>query len=356
MTSYFQQHGIYLAQKVKAGIEANDLVFMRQWLDDAPLQKDPVDMHSWGMILHHLLEYQQGHPIVSPKDGDHVRLGAYFEATAGLSAERWWEKGPNVLHMHSISGMAVSSPSYPAYDALCMVCSTLERSGLSHVQPHLGLLVKEGLWEPDDLLGVLDRMRGHQIGYMGKTNDFGTMSITAQGKLLRALRPLVLDTEWRPKNVDVYGDVWEVHDYRVYDNQWDSALREKKFAQQWLKSVPSQNHKALAFVGEALDLMTHELDLDNLFPMDLRTCDPLKALKAALLIMAASEGADILKKHHPALVELLQMHSSLSDGPGSDDPMLEALVPSFSRAYQGGSALGAAMPVDATVFGHDFKN
>lgn len=349
MTSYFQQHGTYLAQKTRSLMEKDDLVFMRQWLDDAPLQTEPVDMHSWGTVLKHVLKYYESDLNVSEKLGDHLRLGVYFEAMAALPNEQWWTKGPSVQRSHSVSGISVQTTTHPVYDAFGSLCSMLEQPGLTRTQSHLYMLIKSGTWEPDALLETLNRMQALQKRYVGQTNDCQGLEATAQGTLLRALRPLVLDTDWRPKDTDMYGNVWQVHDTTNRESRWDDAKRSQHFVQTWLRSTPSQTHQAMAFLSSALYQSSYSPsdNTGDFFPLDLTSCKPIEALRAAVDIFHEPKGAQLLAEHHPALVELIQMHLALSETPHSDTPMLEALVPSFKIKFQGGDP---TMTVDSKIF------
>ena len=181
-------------------------------------------------------------------------------------------------------------------------------------------------------------MRDEQIRQVSMEHECSaTIGQIAQGYFLRALRPLVLDTRWRPDDTPIYGDTWLCHENSARQGNLVQAQRGREFVQRFAKSTPSQVHKMLNFVLRSEDLIAK--DMSDFFPLRLSECDAKPVLHALVGILTdedsrnSPEKAQALKselrRHHGELLDLLMVHLSIFPEANRIDSMADVLVPGF---------------------------
>lgn len=256
MSSHFDQYGAYLTTKTASAIDAAvDLDAVRGWLDDASVHASSDAVASWGHLITHLLQYLSKATFTDTIADDAQRLHAYLEAMRTLEPEVWWAQ--------KYQGELAKSrrPCCDVYEAFENVCSQLNASGLHRTNPTLKNLVEKRSWNPTPLLTSLNAMKSQQLHYarLYVHRDHSLRGI-AQGKLLQALRPLVLDTTWRPCDTPLYGDTWLVHDSSARNGNLDEAKRGREFVQRFARSTPSQTDKIVTFISFSKDISLQGID------------------------------------------------------------------------------------------------
>lgn len=358
MPTHFDQFGAYLALKTpQLRMTEEDLPFMRDWLDAAPTQASPGAMASWGRIMANLVQYLYKKSDLDPMEFDQQRLGAYFDRMTELPLDVWWTPGPEETHVHGVTGRDISVVSKPVYKAFWDVCYMLGHSRLEYTNPLLKQLVEDYHWNPTPVLLSLNAMRNEQIAHAYISSDFQlTIRDTAQGVFLQALRPLILDTSWRPEDTSLYGDMWLAHDNVTRNGNLRQSRRGREFALRFAKAVPSQTDKALQFLAMSNDIST--AGIEDFFPLRLATCDALLTMHSLVSLFTDTEsdtGRDKsavvqaqLKRHHPEVLNLLKTHMSIFPEASKVSSMAEVLVNGFDTLR--GRSPAAMMKVSSDVF------
>lgn len=336
---HFDQLGTYLVAKTSAlQMQSGDLPFVRQWLDDAPTHASPGSMASWGAITANLVQYLATGDRFDAAEPDAQRLGAYLEAMRALDPSVWWMDGPRQTRVSNRTGADISIITKPVYRGFFDVCEMLAYSNLRKSNPLLKQLVENDDWSPTPLLYHLDKMREEQIRQVGIEHDCSaTIGHIAQGYLLSALRPLVLDTRWRPDDTPIYGDTWLCHENSARQGNLVQAQRGREFVQRLAKSTPSQVDKMLTFILWSSDLIGK--DIADFFPLRLGECNAQPTLHALVGIMidenernSAEKARAVtheLSRHHPELLHLLNVHLSIFPEANRITSMAEVLVSGF---------------------------
>ena len=88
-------------------------------------------------------------------------------------------------------------------------------------------------------------------------NEYVASGPRHRARRIKALRPLLLDTTWRPKDMGIYGDMWSVHANARGTNYLRQEERARKFIKTLAQCTASQTHKALQAL---LDYDAHHVD------------------------------------------------------------------------------------------------
>ena len=88
-------------------------------------------------------------------------------------------------------------------------------------------------------------------------NEYVASGPRHRARRIKALRPLLLDTTWRPKDMGIYGDMWSVHANARGTNYRRQEERARKFIKTLAQCTASQTHKALQAL---LDYDAHHVD------------------------------------------------------------------------------------------------
>lgn len=363
----FDQRGADLAKKTALKMFKEDLIVVREWLDDAASQASPGAMASWGTLISNLLEHlsDDSSSTVHSAKTDYMRLGTYLNAMQALDSSIWWTRGPRNSFGSSggpgVHTQIVAKPVYEIYNAFYDVCKCLDAGGLERSNTLLRNLVEREAWDPTKLLVVLNTMHQQQLNEAEARRQWKagwTVGIrdTAQGQLLRALRPLVLDTPWRPQDTTRYGDTWLVHDNILRNGDLEQAQRSKEFVQRFATSTPSQTDKLVAFMLSSSGLSAQ--GLADFFPLHLANCQAKETLHALVGILTdsgsqhAHDKAEriefLLNAHHPEIMSILKMHLSIFPDADRINSMAEVLVLGFDTLRGRGPVL--TMDVASDVF------
>lgn len=309
--------------------------------------------HLLGTLLHHTSEQA----LTQMDRRDPALLGAYatmlmqypmddfMAETASYYCRNAWER--------------ITKPLYTALKLTMGYLST--STGLAHAHPVLYTAVEQGLLNPDALL---DHLLGNAKAQIveSKGDDlpdeaFDMHSIVEEtpfGALLVALRPLVLDLQWRPLSDEGYQYLWLVHNgLSLFDND-HSEPREVAFLQTLLQYRPEKLHHALVFLSRE-NFGVRTALVDAFFPLPLSVCEAGPVLQH-LVTIVGGVGADVFDKKaqdvmaaieqcHPELAELIALHRQLYNEFTQENAPV--LVGAFERLR---GKVGAEMSVDTSVF------
>ena len=101
------------------------------------------------------------------------------------------------------------------------------------------------------------RLDPHDEGSNRAWNEYVASGPRHRARRIKALRPLLLDTTWRPKDMGIYGDMWSVHANARGTNYLRQEERARKFIKTLAQCTASQTHKALQAL---LDYDAHHVD------------------------------------------------------------------------------------------------
>ena len=342
-TDYFHRMGDYLAFKIGRHFKDEDLPYLRQWLDDAPRQASPQAYGTWGKLLGLLGERLGNLGSLMPGEADDARLRSYLVAMEELDAQHWWFEGKEITEKN-IHGEEITFREKSVYQGFEHLCYALGAKEMDASHPMLLPLVESRLWDPSALLLRLDSMRREQMErhlIMG----WGSAKFrhTAQGAFLKALRPLLLDTTWRPKDMGIYGDMWSVHANARGTNYLRQEERARKFIKTLAQCTASQTHKALQAL---LDYDAHHVDdkcVADFFPLRLSTCPAQETLEALIALWTErdktgeTEKAQAIQRklyyYHPEVHQLLCTHFSIFPEVDARTSFAQASTPAFDALW-----------------------
>ena len=340
---YFHRMGEYLAFKIEKHFKDEDLPYLRQWLDDAPSQAGPETHGVWGMLIGRLAERLARLGSLMPEEADDARLRSYFTAMEKLDPKHWWLDGKEQTQ-ENIHGEKFTFTEKPVYEGFEYLCFMLGQTDMDACHPMLLPIVESQSWEPTGLLLCLDSMHEEQQLNHTRTGwDAAKFQHTAQGGFLKALRPLLLDTTWRPKDMDVYGDMWFVHANARGTNYLKQEQRARKFIKILAQCTASQTHKALQAL---LNYDARDVDdkcVDDFFPLRLSTCPAQETLDALIALWTEkdeegeTEKAQAVQRklyyHHPEVHQLLSTHFSIFPDADAQTSFSQASVPAFDALW-----------------------
>lgn len=362
-SNYFAEHGLYLVAKTaNPKLDDDDLRFVRQWLDDAPSMAQSSDMPTmaaWGMLMGRLASHSPDATPTHSTSADALRLLAYLNTMAEMPLEDWWASGVEETEYDEDGDEFEHTPK-PVYDAFLGVWNRLAEPKLNHhTHALLHHLATKTEWTPDITMKRLHQTYGRQIEYASVgPRGLATIRDTAKGSFLQALRPLLLDTPWRPRNPDVYGNMWAIHDYAA-GPAWDLATREKAFAKTLLAALPSETDKALRGLLNSSQATQHHVDV--FFPLRLRTCAVEETLDALIELVNKRKGKGTdselhpvavemkvqLKKYHPDIASMLDVHATMFPEATAGNTFSSTLLHGFKTLLGRYAPEVTPLPVDA---------
>lgn len=320
-----------LAEANKRGLNA---MAARQLLASSPLDEVSLEWH--GRLLTRYLKAMGP----SQEAGDTALLASYLHALAALPVEAWMKEAS----YHQTRG-AITSPSYrprPLYDGVQGVASVLESHGMQASHPLLQQAVGQGLLDPTFVWQKLNVAIDAQHDYLQDKHGAPiALPQTAQGLFLRALRPLILDTSWRPSDASMYEQLWGVHGPGEFIPEGMAAgtcSRNDDFVRFLLAMGDEQLHGALQYMAQ------HEMKLGTLdlfFPLPLKDCLASAVLHALLLLFSPGEsvvpsstreGLFVrMRAHHRNLLDLIEVHLQMFPGPFEAQSQVDVLLEPFDR-------------------------
>ena len=189
---------------VDANKQGLNTLAARQLLASSPLDETSLEWH--GRLLTRYLQAMG----TSHDAGDTALLASYLHALAALPVDAWMKEAS-----YQQTRGAITSHAYrprPLYDGVHGVAAVLEGHGMQTSHPLLRQAVGKGLLDPTHVWHRLNAGLDAQSAYLqDKHGGPGALPTTAQGLFLRALRPLILDTAWRPADTSMYEQLWGVH-------------------------------------------------------------------------------------------------------------------------------------------------
>lgn len=319
---------------VQANKQGLDTVAARQLLATSPLDEASLEWHG-RLLTRYLKAMGKGHDA-----GDTALLASYLHALAALPVEAWMKEAS----YHQTRG-AITSPSYrprPLYDGVQGVTAVLEGHGMQTSHPLLQQAVGQGLLDPTHVWRRLNAGLDAQNEYLrDKHGAPSPLPKTAQGLFLRALRPLILDTAWRPADTSMYEQLWGVHGPGTFAGDGLASgvcPRNDEFVRFLLSMGDEQLHGALQYMAQ------HEMDqstLDLFFPLPLKDCVAIAVLHALLLLFSPGESVSRtstreglfvrMRAHHQNLLDLIEVHLQMFPGPFEAQSQVDVLLEPFDR-------------------------
>lgn len=330
-------------------VDANGI---RDLLAQSPLAGMLVlDVH--GQLLSNLLEHVN-YLRVYPEDlvrTDATLLARYFDALSVLPVADFMADLRDVMDTGAAANRVPSKPVYDALNTLVQNLVTNEGMGKSH--PVLKDMTDMRMMDPEKMIGHLSSFMREQILYLhdkeGMTPNFVD---TAQGCLLMAMRPLLLDTDWRPSNKGLYTQLWIIHDGLSLLESSRLEPREVAFVSEMMQGGGETLHDALGYLMRKVQL--RDKVLDAFFPMPFEGCKAETVLHnlvclateeaGGLYARKASAFMERLNAHHPDVCSLVQTHIHLFGDAVLAQVNSGAMVESFERMMKGRPLNVGALP------------
>ncbi len=208
---------------------------------------------------------------------------------------------------HALYLASSQTPSvHPSYGYMKLAINGLYKS--YDVHPALRIAVLEHGLDPTQLLNFLNSPGG---------NSLDNLSTTLR-EALCMLRPVMVQTSWRPASLLHWEQMWRAHWHMPKnDMHWNKPWL-PEFVKSMVQEYPSRLHTSLEFLAKAKDVP--ETTVAAFFPLPLFGSNGLDALPALvrLLPWPTAEKTDLqerfaatLQCHHPWLHDMLVLHMSL---------------------------------------------
>lgn len=331
---------------------AIDAQAIRRVLAQSPLAGTLVlDFH--GQLLLHLIEHVNCLREYPPElvREDATLLARYFEALSQLPVEEFMEDFHSALDSGASGNRLAPKPVYDALNQLVQNLVTPEGMGQSH--PMLKYMTDMRVMDPEKLVGHMSSFLREQILYLHDKEDMTPNFVdTAQGCLLMAMRPLLLDTDWRPWEKGLYTQLWIIHDGLGLLENSRLEPREVAFISAMMQGGPDTLHDALGYLMRKVQL--RDKVLDAFFPMPFEGCNAEVVLHS-LVCLATEEAGGLyarkatafmqrLNAHHPDVCNVVQTHIHLFGDATLAQAHSGAMVESFERIMKGATLNIGALP------------
>lgn len=337
-----------LADRVKALLfkpkKAWDAPAMAQLLDAFSIDPKPP-IAAWGAVLAAWLQ-------LKTRDAANVhRLGAYLQAIDKEPIESIMADGDedDVFYRDPRGHTRVSKPIYATLDRVAR--ALLGAGSVLHANPLLHCLVDNETWNPHALLDKLHRVIEDQYDYMelyyGDTVHYMT---TAEGAWLDLAGPLLMDTGWSPPANDVYNELWKIRMVPSLDSEPKQQARYQQYAKSILTKIPGQAIGGLESITWFMHC-TRPWSQDTwaaFFPLPIASTPAKPLLEAVIKLVQAGKTHGVVKveammrEHHPALLELVNVHLGMFGGSDVTDSInVDHLVDTFEAQKRGSSVADA---------------
>ena len=345
---FLQQQTLWLTLAHEGDIEPVDKAALRQWLCEAPRRMEKTSLAAWvsltGLLVWATLEDEAGHP------NDAILLRAVLEHALTVPLHVWMAEGeplvkskpnPNYVPNEDDEEMPDARPAYDALRSLLGMLSFADAG----VGPHPSIVALfESDWNPGPLLHYLDQAREIQGLYV--CTEHTPKTSTAQGFLLEGVLSAMGNSSWRPPEHPAMAMLWdkEAHAYYKYDSPTgrDSlSLRNKEqrlAARAAYEAFPQYAGKALLAYLQWPEMRQH-MKAETFFPFPFDQSHDLQTLEALVRTWqqqnSVSSGTKALcnelKKHHPDVAHLLEMHCSFYSQPNHALQHLSDITMSFRQ-------------------------
>lgn len=308
-------------------------------------------LENHGMLLKQLLEnaphgkrYKQ-----QDIDADGKLLGEYFNALTSLPSSELMADFESPLKRKN------DVDPKPIYDALNAVAQSLIMSeGLGATHPALLSMQQHAHVDPTALLLHLTSFLRAQVVYLKDREDMmPSFTDTAQGCLLMALEPLMLDSAWRPSDPSFYEQFWMGHQGL---SQYENTQLEPRYVEfvriMMAEGKGADLHYALGHLRHKV--LVRDAVLEAFFPLPLEGCETPQVLENIVHLvteqasgMYAKKSAAftmLLGKHHPEVASMLQMNIQLFQVPEDAQAHYGGMLESFERILSGGNVNMVPLP------------
>ena len=313
----FRQYGAKIASTYLVDLVSdNTHNLRRRWLDDAPYRAQPHEMALWGKLVLIVLKEQS----TGSDEKDVQRLGNYLHAMAALSEKQW-----RLISSVCLDDDIVRSP----YQVFQRIARTLQIKNRNQGSELLKELLLANSWNPDVLLNVLCALRKN-----GPPEVSISFEDTSESLLMHALWQQMHQTTWRPLDTPIYGGMWQ---QRNFDGDQKNAVCAALMSQ----AAPSETGAMLLALLNATNAAPEVIA--PLFPLPISTCNTYSVLDPLIGLLTDGGRDDLtykakiveqqLRLHHPALLELLEMHLTLFPEASEFNSMATFLVPGFDALY-----------------------